>query len=85
MVELEEDGGAARLPSSSEMSGEKRHDTGTRKRRRETRDRVPNRKVMLYFWIMGSARSKMGKAFGAAIEDDIADFLSMLKIGLPVE
>jgi hypothetical protein len=34
---------------------------------------------------MGSARSKMGKAFGAAVEDDIADFLSMLKIGLPVE
>jgi hypothetical protein len=81
MVELEEDGGAARLPSSSEMSGEKRHDTGTRKKRRETRDRVPNRKVRLYFWIMGSAQSKMKKAFGADVEDDSADFYPFWRLG----
>jgi hypothetical protein len=55
MAELEEDEGVARLPLSSETSGEKRHGTGVRKRWREMRDCVPNRKVGLHFWITGSA------------------------------
>jgi hypothetical protein len=68
MAELEEDEGVARLPSSSEMSGEKRHDTGVRKRWREMRDCVPNRKVGLHFWITGSARSKIGRPLEQPLE-----------------
>jgi hypothetical protein len=37
--------------------------------RQEARDRAPNCKLEVHFWITEKARCKMGEAFGAAVGD----------------